>query len=62
MSEDEEIIELFGTELTLDRQYIHCDDAYIETQNMVLDEKEKNYTVIIKSKLGNLFIEYKQDT
>ena len=58
--EEEETIELFGTELTLGRPHIHCDDAYIETKNIVLDEKEKNFTVI-KSKSGNLFIEYKQN-
>lgn len=60
VGEEEETIELFGTELTLGRPHIHCDDAYIETKNIVLDEKEKNFSVI-KSKSGNLFIEYKQN-
>jgi len=61
VGEDKEIIELFGTELILGHPHIRCNDAYIETQNMVLDEKEKNSSVIIKSKSGNLFIEYKQN-
>jgi len=55
---NEETIELFGTELKLGYPHIHCDDAYLETQNMVLDGQEKN-SPIIKSKSGNLFIEYK---
>lgn len=61
VGEADETIELFGTELILGHPHIHCDDAYIETQNMLLDEKEKNFFVI-KSKSGNLFIEYKQNT
>jgi hypothetical protein len=59
--EDDETIELFGTELKLGRPHIYCNDAYIEGPNLASDNQEKNSLVIIKSKSENLFIEYKKN-
>lgn len=59
VGEAEETIELFGTKIKLGRPHIHCDDAYLETENKPYGRDEKNSTAIIRSKSGNLFIEYK---
>ena len=56
---DDETMELFGTELKLGCPHIYCNDAYIEGPNLASDNQEKSSLVILKSKSGNLFVEYK---